>query len=219
VRKALSDAIAEMKSAGLPFDSPLKGVQYEKRGDEKIDVHGGPGSTGVWNVITATWNGKDYGDVNHGSSFVQAVELTPGCPRARTILTYSQSTDPTSPYYKDQNELYRGKGWVTPPFCAKDMSKLRTAPLTGAEAPLLRGVKVLPGKRAVRVRFGLLRRATVTVVAKRGRTVARRVRRTSLKPGRHTLRLKVPRGRLSIALSARAGSRRETVRLVARRAG
>ena len=219
VRKALSDAISEMKSAGLSFDSPLRGVQYEKRGEEKIDVHGGPHSTGVFNVITALWNGKDYGDINHGSSFVQAVELTPGCPKSRTILTYSQSTDPTNRYYMDQNELYREKGWVTPPFCAKDMGKLRTAPLTGAEAPLLRGVKVLPGRRAVRVRFRLLRRAAVTVVAKRAERAVRRVTRRRLKAGRHTVKLKVPRGRLSIALSARAGSKRETVRLVARRAG
>jgi acyl-homoserine-lactone acylase len=37
-----------------------------------------------------------------------------GCPvDARTILTYSQSTNPNSPYYADQTRLYSGKGWDT----------------------------------------------------------------------------------------------------------
>jgi acyl-homoserine-lactone acylase len=218
VRKALGDAIADMKGAGLAFDSPLLGVQYEKRGDEKIPVHGGPGGNGVWNVITASWNGKDYGDVVHGSSYVQAVELTPGCPKARTILTYSQSTDPTNPYYADQNRVYKDKGWVTTPFCASEMAKVRTKPL-GGRAPLLRGVKATAARRAIRVRFQLTKRSTVVITARKGKRVVRRVAKSRLKAGRHTLTVRVPKGRVSLAVSARAGSRREVVRLISRRAG
>ncbi len=111
------------------------------RGSERMPVHGGPSSLGVFNVITASWgdrtdDGKanaDYGDINHGSSFVQAVELTPGCPKARTILTYSQSTNPNSKHFGDQTRLFSKKRWVNPPFCAKDVarakgSRLRLAP-------------------------------------------------------------------------------------------
>ncbi len=225
VRQALGDAINELKNNGIALDSPLRGIQYELRGTERMPVHGGPHSTGVFNVITALWGDRtndskanaDYGDINHGSSFVQAVELTPGCPKARTILTYSQSTDPTNPYYADQNRVYAEKGWVEPPFCAKEMKDVRTSPIAGARAPMLRNVKVIAGKRALKLRFQLLRRAGVSVTVRKGRKVVRRVSRKSLRAGRHTIKLKVPRGKMKISLSARAGKRSETVKLVSRR--
>jgi acyl-homoserine-lactone acylase len=226
VRTALGDAINDLQKNGHALDSPLLGIQYEMRGTDRVPVHGGPGGTGVYNVITASWgdrtdDGKtnaDYGDINHGSSFVQAVELTPGCPKARTILTYSQSTDPTRPYYADQNRVYEKKEWVTPPFCAKDTAKLRGNELVG-RTTILRGVKVLPKRRAVQVRFQLTRGAAVVVTAKKGKKVVRRVSRKKLKAGRHAVTLRVPRGRVKISLSARAGKTREVVRVAGRRRG
>lgn len=44
--------------------------------------------------------------MNDGNSFVMAVELGPAGPRARAILTYSQSEDPASPHFDDQTRLY-----------------------------------------------------------------------------------------------------------------
>jgi acyl-homoserine-lactone acylase len=217
VRQALGDAINEMTAAGLPLDSPLRGVQYELRGDRKMPIHGGPGGLGVFNVITAVWNGKDYGDVNHGSSFVQAVELTDGCPKARTILTYSQSTNPNSPYYADQTELYEKKGWVNPPFCAGEMGRLRATTLAGTASGLLRAVKVAPRKGAVRVRFTLREKASVTIVARRGGKVVGRATRSRLAAGGHALTLKVPSGKLRLTVSARSGAKRDVLRVAARR--
>ena len=40
------------------------------------------------------------------------------CPNARTILTYSESTDPTDPHYADQTALFSQKKWVVDRFCA-----------------------------------------------------------------------------------------------------
>jgi acyl-homoserine-lactone acylase len=51
-----------------------------------------------------------------GTSFVMAVELTPHGPRARTLLTYSESADPTSPHHTDQTVLFSQKRWVTERF-------------------------------------------------------------------------------------------------------
>jgi acyl-homoserine-lactone acylase len=51
--------------------------------------------------------------VNYGSSFVMALQFTPDGPRARAFLTYSQSDDPTSPYYSDQTRLFSDKQWRT----------------------------------------------------------------------------------------------------------
>ncbi|MEY2937386.1 MAG: hypothetical protein RL033_8135, partial [Pseudomonadota bacterium] len=43
------------------------------------------------------------------------------CPDAVTLLTYSQSTEPTSPHSSDQTRLYSKKEWVTERFCEQDI--------------------------------------------------------------------------------------------------
>jgi acyl-homoserine-lactone acylase len=89
VQAALADAVTDLKNANIPLDAPLGDFQYEKRGDEKIPIHGGPGTLGDFNAINVSWDPKlGYPNVPHGSSYVQAVELRPGaCPKVRTILT------------------------------------------------------------------------------------------------------------------------------------
>jgi acyl-homoserine-lactone acylase len=121
VTAALADAVSDLKNAGIPLDAPLRDFQYEKRGDERIPIHGGPGTVGVFNAINVTWDKQlGYPNVPHGSSYVQAVELLPkGCPRVRTILTYSQSTNPNSPWFADQTRMFSAKKWVRIPFCRK----------------------------------------------------------------------------------------------------
>jgi acyl-homoserine-lactone acylase len=39
------------------------------------------------------------------------VEFTPQGPKSEGVLTYSQSTNPNSPFYSDQTKLYSKKGW------------------------------------------------------------------------------------------------------------
>ena len=82
--------------------------------------------------------------MQHGSSYVQVVGWNKtSCPDARTILTYSESTDPTSPHYGDQTELFTKKRWVRGLFCKRDV---------------LRGTKtttnVVRGKKTRTVRRG-----------------------------------------------------------------
>jgi len=126
VAKALADAVSDLAGASIPLDAPLGEFQYEKRGDERIPIHGGPGTVGVFNAINVTWNPKTgYDNVPHRSSFVQAVQFTGRrCPvEARTILTYSQSTNRASPFSGDQTRLFSRKEWVEAPFCAGDMKR------------------------------------------------------------------------------------------------
>lgn len=52
-----------------------------------------------------------------------AVELTRAGPRARTILTYGQSADPTSAYFTDQTRLYAAKRWVTGRFTEAEIAR------------------------------------------------------------------------------------------------
>ena len=66
---------------------------------------------------TSSWTGSGanagYPNVPHGSSFVMAAQFTddPDCPvDTRTILTYSQSTNPNSPYFADQTRMFSQQG-------------------------------------------------------------------------------------------------------------
>ncbi|MFG1887488.1 acylase [Micromonospora sp. NPDC049051] len=112
VLTALADAVRKL--AGIPLDARLGDIQSEPRGDRRIPIHGGRAEAGVFNMIIGPLApGVGYPKVVHGSSFVMAVELGPNGPSGRQILTYSQSSNPNSPWYGDQTRLYSGKGWDT----------------------------------------------------------------------------------------------------------
>jgi hypothetical protein len=59
------------------------------------------------------------------------------CPVVpRTILTYSQSADSTSPWYSDQTRMFSRKEWNAPPFCEADVLReaLSTTQLSSRRA-------------------------------------------------------------------------------------
>jgi acyl-homoserine-lactone acylase len=66
--------------------------------------------------------GEGIGDPYTGSSYVQVVSWHNGrCPDTRTILSYSLSTNPRSPFYGDQTRMFSAKRWVTERFCHADV--------------------------------------------------------------------------------------------------
>ncbi|MGW7440396.1 penicillin acylase family protein [Streptomyces sp. NPDC054849] len=124
VARALADAVAELRAAGIALDAPLGEHQFVVRGGQKLAVGGGTEALGVWNKIEAPWNAAagGYPEVVHGSSHIQAVGWDGGrCPVARTLLTYGQSSDAGSPYYADQTRMFSGERWVTARFCERDI--------------------------------------------------------------------------------------------------
>ncbi|QNP68523.1 penicillin acylase family protein [Streptomyces roseirectus] len=132
---ALADAVSELRAAGIPLNSPLGAHQFVVRDGKRIPISGGTESLGVWNKIEASWNpaGGGYPEVSMGSSHIQAVGWdASGCPVARTLLSYSQSSNPSSPHYADQTRLYARERWVTARFCEKDVKA----------SPVLRTVRV-----------------------------------------------------------------------------
>jgi len=131
VKKALGDAVNDLRSNKIPLDAKLRSYQYEQRGKEKIPIHGGPGGDSLFNAINVSWDPpRGYPDIPHGSSFVMVTEFQKrGCPKNRAILTYSLSTNPRSPFYSDQTRMFSKKKWTDPPFCPSQVrrrSKLRT---------------------------------------------------------------------------------------------
>ncbi|MGW8365999.1 penicillin acylase family protein, partial [Streptomyces wedmorensis] len=122
--KALADAVAELRAAGIPLDAPLGQHQFVVRNGQRIPVSGGTESLGIWNKTESVWSaaGGGYVEVAHGTSHVQAVGWDGGrCPVARTLLSYSQSSNPASPHHSDQTRLYAGERWVTSRFCERDI--------------------------------------------------------------------------------------------------
>jgi acyl-homoserine-lactone acylase len=127
VQQDLADAVTDLRNAGIPLDASLRNYQYVQRGNERIPIHGGPGDpNGDFNAIYADWSGNPanpgYPNVTEGSSFVMVTSFGDGCPDNRSILTYSESENPDSPYSADQTRMFSNKDWVDPPFCADQVN-------------------------------------------------------------------------------------------------
>ncbi|MFJ4946814.1 penicillin acylase family protein [Streptomyces sp. NPDC088760] len=121
---ALADAVTELRGAGIPLDAPLGEHQFVVRNGQRMPVPGGTEALGVWNKVEPVWDPAHggYTEVVTGSSHIQAVGWNGSrCPVARTLLTYSQSSNPNSPHYSDQTRLFSRQQWVTPRFCEKDI--------------------------------------------------------------------------------------------------
>lgn len=181
VLQALRAAVAEQEAAGRPFDARWGDVQTDRRGTERIPIHGGGlndalTETGVFNIMGDVFPEGDEGpDVDYGSSYVQAVQFTSrGCPvEPRTILTYSQSANPKSPFFADQTRMFSRKEWVDVPFCEDEVAKatLSTTRLSPGSRPVVcrsRRVITVHVPKALRART---RSVTLFVAGKRVRTV------------------------------------------------
>ena len=122
VLRALGEAVRQLRDAGIALDAPLGSIQSEPRGSERIPIHGGDGAEGIFNMIIAPFQGPaGYPKVVHGSSFVMVTGFTNRGPVSRALLTYSQSTNPTSPFFADQTRLYSAKQWVPMRFAEPDI--------------------------------------------------------------------------------------------------
>jgi acyl-homoserine-lactone acylase len=121
---ALKAAIDEIRQQGIALDARWGDVQFAQRGADRIPIHGGNGSLGILNVQISdpAPGGGGFSPV-HGSSYVQVVGFDDAGPVADTVLSYSQSPDPASPWYADQTKLYSQKQWVRFPFTPDAVAK------------------------------------------------------------------------------------------------
>jgi acyl-homoserine-lactone acylase len=207
VGQSLRAAIDDVRGLGKGLGVTLRQVQFEQRGNEKIPIHGGPGDPeGDFNAINVPWvPGQGYPNVPHGSSFVMTAQFTNGCPRSRSILTYSLSTDPTSPWFADQTRMFSRKQWVTDRFCERQILASPNLQITQF------GRSRCVSRRTIRYRLPLrrgerIRRVRATVNGKRVKAVrvGRRGVRISLR-GR-------PKARYRIKVVAKT-TRKRTIRL------
>jgi acyl-homoserine-lactone acylase len=132
VQRALADAVEYFQAHSVPLDIPLGAVQHYAG----IPVPGCTEGEGCFDRVEGgSPEGSAVGtDASNGSTFIMATELTPDGPRTRTILTYSESANPSSPHYSDQTALFSRGQWVTERFTEAEInadSQLQTTTLSG----------------------------------------------------------------------------------------
>jgi acyl-homoserine-lactone acylase len=116
IARALADSVEELERAAIPLDAALGDHQYVVRRGKHIPIGGGTDQLGVINSMTMALDAPDESPYGSGYMHVVAFDGT-ACPDAVTLLSYSQSSDATSPHHADQTELYSQKRWVRDRFC------------------------------------------------------------------------------------------------------
>jgi len=134
ILRALADAVLSMGSHQIPLDASYGQVQYAARNGVKIPIPGC--DTGCFNAIYAAdgsggaLDADPYGEVYDGSSLVMTTELTAHGPVSEGILTYSQATNPKSPWFANMTRLYSEGRWVSLPYTATQLAHDRGARIT-----------------------------------------------------------------------------------------
>lgn len=125
-RTALGDSIQYFQDKGIALDATLGSVQYvidAGKNDERIPMHGGQGSEGIFNVARGPGPNIDGNYViNNGPTYMQSVTFDNNGPVVEALLAYSQSEDSTRPYHRDQTRRYSAKDWIRLPFSATEIS-------------------------------------------------------------------------------------------------
>jgi acyl-homoserine-lactone acylase len=132
---AVATAMGHLAAAGVALDAPLGAVQWAARGDSRVPVHGGVEADGVMNILSPTaalGSGLPVDSleplpstpapvpgrpglveggyqVDYGTSFLMAVELTDDGPVGLGLLAYGQSGDPASPHHRDGTDAFAAK--------------------------------------------------------------------------------------------------------------
>lgn len=107
--KALEGVVAKMKAGNVPLDIPWGAVYRIKKGDVDIPGHGADGSVGIFRVAWSAGpqaDGKSY--ISGGDSFQAVIEFGEKV-KAKVQMSYSNSTQPNSPHYTDQLQLFADK--------------------------------------------------------------------------------------------------------------
>ena len=124
VINALQTATDRLTDAGVALDAAWRDVQVLERNGERVPIHGGAGTAGIYGAISVGLKEGGYINPSSGNSYIQVVTWDDSdCPIADVILVPSQSTDPTSPYFADQTKLYSNKEWVRWPFCDEQIAQ------------------------------------------------------------------------------------------------
>ena len=116
LRGAMAKAVDTVGARGWKHGMTWGQVQFATRGARKIPIHGGDERLGIYNVIDSDPAAGTHREVLSGTSYLQVVGFEASGPVAQAVLSYSLSSDPASPHFSDQTELFSRKKWVSLPF-------------------------------------------------------------------------------------------------------
>ncbi len=135
--KWLADAVLSLREHHVPLDASFGQVQHAPQ-SKTLFVPGCEGDSsnanegdGCFNAIYANDGtpvssgplvGVPYGTVYDGSSLVMTTQLNPSGPVSEGILTYSQATNPKSPWYSNMTKLYSERRWVKLAYTARALA-------------------------------------------------------------------------------------------------
>ena len=117
-KEALAAAVSSMQARGIPLDASIGEVQRAPQ-PGAAPLPGcleGDGCYAAIGSFFPTPTSKQA-EVTGGTSIVMFTELQAGHdPLSKALLAYSQSEDPTSPYYEDQTQRFSKNEWITLPW-------------------------------------------------------------------------------------------------------
>jgi acyl-homoserine-lactone acylase len=132
----LADAVQSLQAHHVAVTAGYGQVQHAPQ-SKKIPIAGC--NTGCFNAIYSSTgptsnpvNQAPYGQVYDGSSLVMTTQLNPSGPESEGILTYSQATNPRSPWYSNMTRLYSKRKWVKLAYTPAQVASARS----GAELVL-----------------------------------------------------------------------------------
>jgi acyl-homoserine-lactone acylase len=129
-KEALATAVSSMEARGIPLDASFGEVQRAPQAGA-APVPGCLDGDGCFAALASSFAtpSAKQAEAFDGNSIVLSTELQSGQePVSQGLLTYSQSEDPTSPYYEDQTQRYSKGEWITLPWTPASVAAEAIAP-------------------------------------------------------------------------------------------
>ncbi len=129
-KEALATAVSSMEARGIPLDASIGEVQRAPQAGA-APMPGCLEGDGCYAAIGSSFPTptSKQAEVTGGTSIVMFTELQAGHePLAKALLAYSQSEDPTSPYYEDQTQRFSKSEWITLPWTPASVAEDAIAP-------------------------------------------------------------------------------------------
>ncbi|MFA7261659.1 MAG: penicillin acylase family protein [Caulobacter sp.] len=104
-RQALARAQLRFESLGIAMDAPLGDVQSVTRNGKRLPISGSYFGYHLTRASTVT-PGSGITEMRNGDGYIHIVSLKPGQVSGRFLVTFSQSTNPSSPHFADMTEVY-----------------------------------------------------------------------------------------------------------------
>ena len=124
-KEALATAVSSMETRGIPLDASIGEVQRAPQAGA-APMPGCLEGDGCYAAIGSSFPTptSKQAEVTGGTSIVLFTELQAGHePVANGLLAYSQSEDPTSPYYEDQTQRLSKNEWITLPWTPAEVAE------------------------------------------------------------------------------------------------